>query len=286
MINCKICNKNTKNKKYCSVICQREASKKEKIERLIINCNFCSNKIRKLPSEIKKNNYCCRECCDKHKKIIMYGINNHRYGKTEAYQTKEKKSALMKKMWKDENYRIKRALGQQKSMITRKYWFGNDPDSIEKRRQTLIKKYGKHPFSDVEYRKKCNEKCILLYGKTSEQLAKEKISQEIIEKRRKTLIETITNISYEEYEQKLSKKEKYYKTVKRITESQDLSSLENYDKRGRAGIHGAYHLDHIIPISYGLFNDIDPYIIGHISNLRFIPAIDNIKKGAKYEQKN
>jgi hypothetical protein len=47
-----------------------------------------------------------------------------------------------------------------------------------------------------------------------------------------------------------------------------------------------YHLDHIIPIFHGWVHRIDPEIIGDISNLRFIPALENIKKGSKIEEEN
>jgi len=280
---CVICTEKTKNKKYCSSECQHRGYKKQIVKRVLVECDFCHLVIQKIPSKVRNKNYCSRDCSDKDKSKTMLGKLNHRYGTKQSEIVKKKKSDFMKLKWKEEKYRLKRAFGFEKSMKYRKYWFGNTPEDIQKRKDTFIKKYGKHPFSDEEYRKQCDEKCIQLYGLTALEIAQKNINEDVIEKRRKTLIQTILNISYEEYESKLSKKEKYYKMVKRITESQDLSSLNDYDKRGRSEKKGAYHLDHIIPISYGLLNDIDPYIIGHISNLRFIPALENIKKGAKYE---
>ena len=80
-------------------------------------------------------------------------------------------------------------------------------------------------------------------------------------------------------------KVKYYKEVKKITESQNLSLLLNYDKRGKVSRkEDAYHLDHIFPIIEGYKQAISPEIIGHISNLRFIPALENHKKGCKIEK--
>jgi hypothetical protein len=79
----------------------------------------------------------------------------------------------------------------------------------------------------------------------------------------------------------------YYKQVKKITESQDLKSLSNYDKRGKLSRNkDAHHLDHIIPIKYGYIHKIPPEIIGNISNLQFIPALKNHKKSSKYESIN
>lgn len=286
MNSCKVCLKETKNKTYCGIECQKKGYKIQKVERVEVKCKFCLSSIKKIPSKVRTNNYCSRICSDNDKKNTMSGVLNHRYGTKASEETKQKKSIIMKKKWKEAEYKEKRSLSLEKCMEGREYWFGNTPENIEKRKKTILEKYGKHPFSDEEYRKKCDEKCLQLYGKTSIELAKAKIDKEIIEKRRKSLIETIMNIPYEEYEKRLSKKEKYYKIVRRITESQDLSKLENFDKRGRGTEEGVYHLDHIIPISYGLINNIDPAIIGHISNLRFIPALENIKKGASYGQEN
>ena len=40
------------------------------------------------------------------------------------------------------------------------------------------------------------------------------------------------------------------------------------------------HLDHIYSIAEGFKNDIPPEVIGHWTNLRLIPKIDNSSKGA------
>ncbi len=88
---------------------------------------------------------------------------------------------------------------------------------------------------------------------------------------------------------------KYKKECWKITKNQDLSSLENYDKR----IHGEiikelgfgkcvqskelYSLDHKISIWYGYKNNIPAEIIGHINNLRYIPSYQNGIKGTKCE---
>jgi hypothetical protein len=61
------------------------------------------------------------------------------------------------------------------------------------------------------------------------------------------------------------------------TNKNDLSMLENNDKRSRSG----YHLDHKYSITEGFSNNIPPKIIGSLGNLEFIPAIDNGIKGTK-----
>lgn len=45
-----------------------------------------------------------------------------------------------------------------------------------------------------------------------------------------------------------------------------------------------YHIDHVIPISYGFKNNIPPEIIGHISNLRPLHWKQNFLKSAKLTQ--
>lgn len=72
-------------------------------------------------------------------------------------------------------------------------------------------------------------------------------------------------------------KREYYKKVWDISNSQDIHTLPNHDKRG---FHD-HHLDHIFPISKGFKQGIPPETIGHIDNLRFIPWLDNFSKSAK-----
>ena len=84
-------------------------------------------------------------------------------------------------------------------------------------------------------------------------------------------------ITYQQYLDRLTEKEKYYREILRLTKMQPIHFLENYDKRGKRG----YHLDHIYPIHRGFLNKMPPEIISDISNLRFIPWEDNLKKSDK-----
>ena len=79
----------------------------------------------------------------------------------------------------------------------------------------------------------------------------------------------------------ISDYEKYRKQVWKITNKNDLSLLENYNKRGTAGIQGAYHLDHKFSISRGFIEGIDPLLIGSLQNLEFIPWEENVSKQGK-----
>lgn len=68
---------------------------------------------------------------------------------------------------------------------------------------------------------------------------------------------------------------KYRRKVYYWTEKNDLSQLEHFEKRSRTG----YHLDHKYSITEGFRNDVPPKVIGHISNLEFLPHKVNESKG-------
>jgi len=77
--------------------------------------------------------------------------------------------------------------------------------------------------------------------------------------------------------ERLSEYQQYSRAVRQITRKQPIHSLEGHDNRGR----GKLHLDHIIPIKFGFDNNIPPDVIGHISNLQFIPESENCSKQGK-----
>ena len=74
----------------------------------------------------------------------------------------------------------------------------------------------------------------------------------------------------------------YFKEVRKITsytykQNKNILNPNNY-KFGRAGIEGAYQLDHIISVDYGYNHDISPDIIGGLDNLQVIPwRVNSVK---------
>jgi len=84
--------------------------------------------------------------------------------------------------------------------------------------------------------------------------------------------------SYNQYLNDVDEFYRYKINVNRITNQQPINSLLNFNKRGKSGVNGAYHLDHRFSIMEGFKGKINPKIIGNINNLEFIPWIDNIKK--------
>jgi hypothetical protein len=93
-----------------------------------------------------------------------------------------------------------------------------------------------------------------------------------------------TDLSPAEYDSIKTDKYRYYQEVWKVTNTQPIEQLENFNKRGKAkkGTDN-YQLDHIIPIIEGYNNNISPNIIGNITNLRMIPWEENIKR--QYESK-
>lgn len=84
--------------------------------------------------------------------------------------------------------------------------------------------------------------------------------------------------SWEEYVEKYPKKQFYKREVWRLTYKHPLNELENWDKRGRCGVDGAYQLDHIISINCGWENKIPAEVIADWDNLRMIPWKENREK--------
>jgi hypothetical protein len=84
--------------------------------------------------------------------------------------------------------------------------------------------------------------------------------------------------SWEEYVEKYPKKQFYKREVWRLTYKQPLNELENWDKRGRCGVDGAYQLDHIKSINWGWENQIPAEVISDWDNLRMIPWKENRDK--------
>ena len=95
------------------------------------------------------------------------------------------------------------------------------------------------------------------------------------------LVKRYRGIPYCDFIDKIDEYYKYELAVKRITNKQPIENLINYDKRGKSGVNGAYHLDHKFSIIEGFKNNIKPEIIGSINNLEFIPWEENLLKRAK-----
>jgi hypothetical protein len=78
----------------------------------------------------------------------------------------------------------------------------------------------------------------------------------------------------------ISTYQKYKNKVSNLTNRQDLSFLENYEKRGvfTRDNQEVYHVDHVVSVSEGFRMNVPPEIIASPPNLRCIPASDNMEK--------
>ncbi len=78
----------------------------------------------------------------------------------------------------------------------------------------------------------------------------------------------------------LSEFQQYRRKVYDLTKLQPIHLLKNHEKRGHF-LHDGYHLDHVFSIFEGYKNKIPVETISDITNLRFIPAIQNTTKSYK-----
>ena len=75
--------------------------------------------------------------------------------------------------------------------------------------------------------------------------------------------------------------EEYYNVVRLLTNKSWYENFAIINGPGPCQRSKDMHLDHIYSISEGFKNSIPPEIIGHWTNLRLLPKIDNSSKGGK-----
>lgn len=97
------------------------------------------------------------------------------------------------------------------------------------------------------------------------------------EKRRIAIIESKSNLSYDEWLLVRTAYQAYVAEVRYVTNLQPIFKLKNYEIRG----YQTYHLDHKFSVVEGFRQNIDPNIIGDLVNLEYIPAKENIKKSSR-----
>ena len=71
-----------------------------------------------------------------------------------------------------------------------------------------------------------------------------------------------------------------YKAVVLYLTNKHRSSLVNGYVTGLAGKKNAWHIDHMFSILKGYQQQVSPFVIGHLTNLRMIPWQDNLSKSA------
>ena len=165
---CKIIyNTKRNNQKYCSVNCQIESSKgikKERIKRICLNCGI---EFLKIPSK-SAGKYCSRKCKDEHQKEIYKGEKNPSWKRKSSKEEREKRSIMMKKLWEDVEYRKLNNKGKENFIIKNGYYPGTDKNSVEKRKKTMMERYGvPHNWIGKYGTRKCDITTVNVYGKCS-----------------------------------------------------------------------------------------------------------------------
>jgi len=174
---CETCGNNynaKRNKqKYCSRECQYKSYKVRKVDRVKVKCLYCDNEFDTLPNKIKtgKSKYCSRGCKDNHQKELYLKDGNPVYGNKHTNEWKEWNSERLKKLWCSETHRDNVRRGQERFFEENGFWYGTDEESLRKRENTFLKKYGVKNISEIsEIRDKADNSCLKKYGKTSFEL--------------------------------------------------------------------------------------------------------------------
>lgn len=177
---CEICSNiftpRTEKSKYCSRECQYESYRKPKVERIEVSCEYCKKyfKITPYKKELGRGKYCSRKCKDLHQKQKYIGKNNPMYGKTITEKTRKIKSEDMIKRWKDESYREKIKKTKQKFVIEHGYYPGTDEKSKNRRKQTMLERYGvEHNWVGKYGERICDKTTFEKYGKSSVEMLAE-----------------------------------------------------------------------------------------------------------------
>ena len=222
-----------------------------------------------------------KEAKEKRKKTLL-----ERYGTTDIFKIN---NGHEKALSKEGREKAKQTLLKNHG-VTSTWKLQKTKDTIKK---TNLEKYGETSYSKTdEFKEKLKVYNIEKYGVEnyfnsddykikSKEASLEKYNSEYYlssELRKQREIESGHWISDEDR----TEYELYRLNVWRITNKQDLESLEDFDKRGRIDLNSdAYHIDHKFSIREGFEENIPPEIIGSLKNLEMIPGRKNCSKNSK-----
>jgi hypothetical protein len=166
-------------------------------------------------------------------------------------------------------------------------WAANNRSDTWKQKASLAKQGENNPMFGVSLKHPnslANLKRDAWTGKTQSKESNLKRSKALSGKRKspdsvKKMIETkIANGTFwKPDDPEYLEFKKYRRKVYYWTSKNDLTQLENHEKRSRFG----YHLDHRYSIREGFKNKVPPKIVGSIDNLEFIHYTVNSSKGTK-----
>jgi hypothetical protein len=204
--------------------------------------------------------------------LEKYGVEHHT--KSEGFKEKERRRRV-EKFGVEHHWMLDEVKQKRKETWCQNYGTDNPGAAEEikdKIRQTFQQNYGvDNPFAAEEIKEKIAETNIERYGFRNPSQC-----DYILRKQVESFVGMDYDYYYNEY---LPAFESYRRKVWAVTKKQPLETLENFDKRGRG--NNGYHVDHIVSISDGFKNNIEPEVIGHIKNLRMLLGRENISKGPR-----
>ena len=292
-------------KDTCSETKCKKQSKKEKTEKTCLEKYGVYNisqlkeiKERKVKSSIKT-------CLEKYGvenpfqvKEFTHDINGNY--KAHSKESKEKRNTtLLEKYGTSDPLSINN--GRERGLQKCNY----DPAIKEKRKETCIERYGaENTFSSKEFQESLKDIIEEKYGvrnisylqetkdKISEKLSIICTTEEMVCRRYKVDQDGKTSIQKQKETNILNgiwvaDEEKtdldiYRRNVWKVTNKQDLSTLENIERRGHINFDSdAYHLNHKFSIIEGFKQNIPVFIIGNICNLEMVHNKVNSMKREK-----
>lgn len=251
-------------------------------------------KYDKLSSRIQLNNFkmdatsphlLLKEICEKHSiterqfyflckknSIVPNFKKNTEYRQSTEFRQKISAANLGKKRNQTHIENYKKAAGERLYGNNRKPGWKLSEETIFKIKKTNKKTWNKNNKPEKWMKMTLNNpkwfKKLSLAGKGRHK------SLDSIKKQ----IKTKTGYSYEEWQNKKREYEKYRNKVMLFTRRNDISLIENNQIK-----QTGWHLDHNYSIYDGWINNIDPKIVGHHVNLRYIPAEHNCRKNKNSE---
>lgn len=223
--------------------------------------------------------YCSSQCCNSSNswKDSVKSANLQKYGVSSVMKIASVKSRLSNTML--EKYGVdnfsKSNLFKEKYRETclRKYGvkspmhLSNIRDKI---RQTYVEKYGvSSPNKVASIKEKKRQTWLKKYGYDNPS----KVPSIIMSK-----IATMQLNGFIKSDEEKGAQQIYYDKVAEITKKNWIEHFYKINPRKLTRSFDEYHLDHVFSIIEGFENDILPEIIGHWTNLRLIPKLENIRK--------
>lgn len=241
---------------------------KTNLERYGVENVFSSKEIM-----FKDGVHCCRteEANDKRDKVLL-----EKYGTTDTLSIKNGRERGLEKCHSEE------IINKVKKTNLERYGFEHhfqSKDFQEYIKECNINRYGvENNMYREDVKERHKEACIIRDIKKKEDIDENGLNSfhRAMVKAKKTNIDNGHWIS----DDNKSEFEIYYREVWKYTNRNDLSILENIEKRGHAN-KGMHHLDHKYSIFQGFKDNILASIIGNINNLEMIIGRNNISKGRK-----